>query len=200
MYHNTSSVYSVNHPAKCIIPHYSSTDVHRFLVGTSSLHENNEITVLQYIEDSNHLESVIVCNHSEEVLAMEASPLHSELIITSHRNPSSNVKGMTLWRLPSLDDINTYTQSSDILELSVESSFYTSNKYSEIRSIKWNKKDEHSIVSIDNKVVTVWDIHDSTVKVIVNLLFFSSYTHLLIHCPLYLSTGSKCLASYNTRR
>jgi hypothetical protein len=51
--YTTSSVCSVNYQARALCAQYAAKERHRFLVGTCSLHDSNELNVLQYSEDSN---------------------------------------------------------------------------------------------------------------------------------------------------
>jgi hypothetical protein len=46
MYTSSSAVYQVNYQARIICPQKASKERHRFLVGTCSLHDENELTVL----------------------------------------------------------------------------------------------------------------------------------------------------------
>ncbi len=68
--YNTSCVYGVNYPARCLSPQKGLedlNDMHRFVVGTCSLHESNEISIVQYYADSNHLENVGLYSHPDQV-------------------------------------------------------------------------------------------------------------------------------------
>ena len=61
--YNSAIVSSVNYQARAICSQRASTDAHRFLVGTCSLHDSNELSVFQYSEDAHHFETVTTCSH-----------------------------------------------------------------------------------------------------------------------------------------
>lgn len=61
--YNTAIVSSVSYQARAICSQRASADAHRFLVGTCSLHDSNELSVFQYSEDAHHFETVITCSH-----------------------------------------------------------------------------------------------------------------------------------------
>lgn len=179
--YSTSSIYAVNHPATCLTAQASSTEEHRFFVGTSALHEDNEISLLQYIEDSNHLESLLVFNHTDQVLSLETSPHYPDHLLTSRLNSKTGVKSQTLWKLPSLNDANFLSSHStqDLVELEELVTFNISSKSSQVRSMQWHRKEQEHILTTDNKVVTLWQLSDSgtvAMKVSTTTTHIISYT------------------------
>lgn len=61
--YNSAIICSVNYQARAICAQRASTENHRFLVGSCSLHDSNELSVLQYSEDSHHFEVVNLYTH-----------------------------------------------------------------------------------------------------------------------------------------
>lgn len=160
--YNSSCVCSVSLQARALCPQTASRDRHRFLVGTCSLHDSNELSVLQYSEDSNHLEVCNVYAHPDQVCAIEASPKDASLVITS-RQAQNCSKGITLWKMPhqSLDDIDAdvgANYANDQLELTEIASFNQTSKPSTVRSIRWHYRDDDTLLTVDNKILSTWTI------------------------------------------
>ena len=146
----------------------ASTEKHRFIVGTCSLHDNNELSVLNYIEESNHFEINSVYGHPDQVMAIESSPKSSDLVVTS-RQSQKGFKSITLWKMQgqSLEDISSDALSSydnAQLELSDVASFNQTQSTSIVSTLKWHKL-EDSLLTVDDKVASVWAITESGVKV-----------------------------------
>lgn len=95
------SVYASSTHARALVAQRAVKDRHRFLVGTCSLHESNEVGVLEYNEESSQLEPVALYSHPDQIWALESSPQDAGLLVTSHQGllPSGR-SGVTLWRMP----------------------------------------------------------------------------------------------------
>jgi hypothetical protein len=165
----------------------ASKDRHRFLVGTCSLHDSNQLSVLEYAEDSNHLETTHIYSHPDQIMAVESSPNLPYLCVTSHQNNHGN-HGLTLWKLPKqvesdfgdgpVDEvaaassqpyhISPYT--SDALDLEEVTVFNQSQKIYFVHKICWNHKKDDSVLTADNKILTSWTIRESSVQVALNLI------------------------------
>jgi hypothetical protein len=137
-------------------------------VGTCSLHDSNELSVLNYIEESNHFEINSVYGHPDQVMAIESSPKVPDLVITS-RQSQKGFKSVTLWKMQgqSLEDINSDALASydhSQLELTDITSFNQTQSPSIVGTLKWHKSSD-SLLTVDDKVASIWTISESGVKV-----------------------------------
>lgn len=144
------------------------------------MHDNNEISVLQYAEDSNHFDAVAVYSHPDQVWAMDSSPKDSSLLVTS-RQSQNNSKSLTVWRMAKQakedleEDAGAY--STETLDLAEVATFNQSQKPALVRSVKWHKTDD-KLLSIDNKFLAVWDAESGKVtEPSLFLIVFSTQSH-----------------------
>jgi hypothetical protein len=152
--------------ARALCPQKASTEKHRFIVGTCSLHDSNELTVLKYLEDSNHFEAANVYSHPDQIWAVESSPKDTSLCITS-RQTTNGFKSLTMWHLAkqSHEEIADDTAyCPDILELEEKATFNQSQKISCVHSMKWHSTQDQ-LLTVDNKILTCWNIGESSISV-----------------------------------
>jgi hypothetical protein len=165
MFTSQSCVFAVNYQARALAPQKASKERHRFLVGTASLHDSNELSVLEYHENSNQIEATAIYSHPDQIWSIEPSPEEPDLAITSGQS-SSGEKALTLWRMPhqSADDLlDTPAPIEDKLELSKECSFSIENT-SLIQNIKWHPN-QNKILTTNSDAINLWSLDGSTAKV-----------------------------------
>jgi hypothetical protein len=136
------------------------------LLGTCSLHDNNELTIVDYNEDSNHIEVAAIYSHPDQIWAIEASPKQSELCVTSRQSPSG-YKSITLWKMDkqSEDELSEeFLYPNDHLELEEVTSFNQSAKIAFVDTIKWHRN-ENKLLTFDGRILTTWQIGSNEVKV-----------------------------------
>ena len=166
MFTSQSCVFAVNYNARALAAQKSSKERHRFLVGTCSLLDNNELSVLEYHENSNKIEATAVYNHPHQIWAVEPSPNDSDLLITSSQS-SAGEKHLTLWRMPhqTADDlIETSSPIEDKMELMKETVFEIADKASLIQNIKWHPNHD-KILTTNSSSLSLWSLSVSSVKV-----------------------------------
>lgn len=149
-------------------PQYGCRTRHRFIAGTCSLHDANELDILQYSEDSNHVEVTCSFAHPDQVWAVEASPKDASLVVTS-RQSQNHAKCLTMWRMPkqSPEDFEEDVRvsfNSERLELAEVATFNHSQKPSTVRDVKWHSSGS-SLLTVDNKVLTTWSIGEGKITV-----------------------------------
>ena len=154
-----SGVYSCTTHARALVAQRAFKDKHRFLVGTCSLHESNELCVLEYDEDSNLLDAVALYSHPDQIWALESSPQDPSLVVTSHQASSSGNAGITLWRMPGQGLSETQSAGSpgpsggdklDLVQVSALGAVQEKESYA--HSIKWHASQDSLLVAEDNAV------------------------------------------------
>lgn len=110
MYSTASSVYSLKLPARSLASVSGDTERHRFLAGTCSLREANELQLLNFQEETNEISCIATFYHPEEIWGISASPSDRRLALTCHNNngagrggtapKADKAFGVSLWRLP----------------------------------------------------------------------------------------------------
>jgi hypothetical protein len=155
--------------ARVLCPQYAAKDYHRFLVGTCSLHDSNEMSILQYFEDSNHFDVSCSFAHPDQIWAIEASPKDSALVVTSRQ--SLGARSLTLWRMPQQDAESLAADPAggdsfhnEQLELTEIASFCHTQKAVSVRDIKWSST-EDTLLTINNKMLSTWTIGEGSISV-----------------------------------
>lgn len=169
MFTSTAAVHALRYQSRCLVAQKGqnvSVEKHRFIAGTCSLHDDNEITVLEYREESNSIEAVSIYSHRNQIWALESSPSDSSLIITSYSSISSQ-KGVSIWRMSgqSKDEIeqSDALPNDDKLELEEVVSFPIWDNQSFINSVKWHQSNDNILLT-DSKTVSTWSFTESSVK------------------------------------
>lgn len=137
-------------------------------MGTCSLQDSNELSVLEYSEDSNQLEATAVFSHPDQIWTMEPSPQDPSLVITS-RQSSSGSKAVTLWRMPrqSMQDLEDTSASAfvdDKLELEeVVSLTQSTGKQTFAHSIRWHANKDNILLG-DGDIVSLYALKDGSAQ------------------------------------
>lgn len=137
-------------------------------MGTCSLHDSNELSVLQYAEDTNHFDVSAVYSHPDQILCCEAAPKDPSLVLTS-RQAQNCTKSISLWRMPNqaLEDMIEDTgaaynhEQEDMTEVT---SFNQSSKPAAVRSMRWHSRDD-TILTADEKLLSTWSIAEARISV-----------------------------------
>lgn len=131
------------------------------------MHDQNEISVLQYSEDSNHFEATSIYSHPDQIWCLETSPTDPSLVVTSRQNVNRD-NAISLWKMPKQEaedlEEDQHNYHHDILELNELSTFNKSKNPAIVNSVKWHNT-ENLLSSVDNATFTTWDIKDSQVSV-----------------------------------
>mmetsp|Transcript_24846 Transcript_24846/g.42058 ORF Transcript_24846/g.42058 Transcript_24846/m.42058 type:complete len:415 (-) Transcript_24846:93-1337(-) len=185
MFTSAPSVFSVNYQARAICTQKARSDKHRFLVGTCSTKEVNELSVLEFDEDSNQLDAAGVYRHPNQIWAIEPSPSQSELVITSSQSTLTGGKELMLYRMPRearnhsddtennidndvISDPDRESQdinysSGDLLDLETVSSFNYDDPSTFVHSVKWHPVN-NQVLALDPCNLTSWAVTESDVK------------------------------------
>lgn len=128
----------------------------------------NELNVLQYSEDSNHIESVANYAHNDQIWAVESCPTDTSLVITS-RQGKSNSKCLTMWSMPNqtqkdIDDDLNISYSQEAVELVEISTFNHNEKTNIVTAVDWHST-ERTLLTVDGKLLSSWNIGESKISV-----------------------------------
>lgn len=153
--------------ARSICAQRAVNDKHRFLVGTCSLHDINELSVLEYSEDSNHFEAVAVYSHPDQIWAVETSPQDPSLVVTSRQSQSCS-KMLTLWKMDRQTEEDLMDSGAmypgEHLELQELSSFNSSQKVSFVDTVKWHRT-SNELLTFDGRILSTWKVAEDKVSV-----------------------------------
>lgn len=193
MFSSSSCVCAVNYQARCIREQRASTERHRFIVGTCSTRDKNELNVLEYDEDGNTLDVSSIYNHPNEVWALETSPDDPSLVITSgngiYNNERQSIKSsVNLFRMPNQtehsirdggEEQREAAYAGEKLELECLASLDCASR-SIVNSIKWNKMNQ--VVTSDSQFVSLYSVADEVVKSLGNVNIYPGSSALSGSC------------------
>jgi WD40 repeat protein len=168
MFTSAACIYSVNKQARSICAQTAVKDKHKFIVGTCSNREANEISILQYDEDDNQIDLVALYSHPDQVWVVEPSHQDHKLIATSAQS-KAGARSVGLWKLDghetSLDDYDGSDLSpqelTDAGTLNAKGSGF-------VHSVKWHAY-KNNVMTSDGSVVNIWSVGE-TPKVIGSLV------------------------------
>eukprot|EP01035_Chromulina_nebulosa_P019304 gene19304-25165_t len=122
MYTSTTSVFSVNKQARTLCPQKASKEKNRFITGTCSLHEENELFIIEYREESNQIDAVATF---EDIESPESSytfndePLLLESLV-KFEDIDNSIQSVT-WNKSGQNVILTSTTSSSLWSITESS-------------------------------------------------------------------------------
>jgi len=142
----SSAIYGLTAKARCITSQVAETEKNRFLVGTLSLREDNEIHLIEVREEGGDIGVVNIFNHPFEIWALSACPSNPSLLISSY-NTGAEYKA-TLWRM------NETPKLEEVLELKGHNGF--------IKGVVWDPSGASGyVVSMDETTVRVFDLENN---------------------------------------
>lgn len=175
MFSNQAAVVSLNFPARCLDSIKGSKTDSRFVVGSASIHETNELVVLRLHSELNELGIDARLDHpTGPVGALATSPSDKTLILTATERSYS----VNLWRAPTeavdrMDDLE-YSPEGDVgavespapVEQELEQvATFNHDIESQVESIVWRETSFEDagvpgeMVSMDRQgKLTQWDI------------------------------------------
>ncbi|EFJ30103.1 WD40 repeat protein [Selaginella moellendorffii] len=148
----SQNTYGVKYQARCIAAVVADTQRTRFLVGTLSLREENEIHLLQIGDKTGALAFDGLYTHPSEIWGLSACPFDVSILSTVYA--SAGEFGAAIWKLPerARGAANTPLQKLASLDGHTQ----------RIKCTLWFPKGKHhQIVSIDAENLYVWDLDPS---------------------------------------
>ena len=147
-------------PALCAVPDQAH---HRFLVGTGSVRDENEVHLVEYDEDQNTLSLVSLFSHPAEVWALCSSPTDPALFFSSSQSATWQNKA-TLWQIPSKHPAPAANDSSSGAQ-PLQEVLTIPDHASLVKCIAWGGyEDPSAVLSVDCESVRFWKITESTIK------------------------------------
>lgn len=99
-YAQQQCVYAASQQSRCIVAQVASKERHRWVLGSFTLGADNEVSVIEFDEETGNLECVAQYAQGEKkIWSMETSPKDSSLLVTSYQDKSLN-NGVSLCKMP----------------------------------------------------------------------------------------------------
>jgi len=145
----SSAIYGLTAKARCITSQIAETEKNRFLVGTLSLRDDNEIHLIEVREDGGDITCVNIFNHPCEIWAISACPSNPALLFTCY-NTGTEYKA-TLWRM---NENRSNVKLDEVLELRGHTGV--------IKGVLWDPSGSSDyVVSLDEGNIRVFDLENN---------------------------------------
>ncbi|MEW5311662.1 MAG: hypothetical protein WDW38_003357 [Sanguina aurantia] len=144
-----SVTYSLRHQARALAAQAAEKFNSRWLVGTNSLKEENEIRVLQYDQDQERLLCLHAYTHHAEVWDIAPCPTSELSFVTVWSK--AGVYGASLWLAP---------QQGSALTQQAELSGHTGV----IRRALWHPVQSSLLVTVEEGAIRAWAVSDAGVQ------------------------------------
>lgn len=146
-----SAVYALKYKTRVCEPQKGSEDKIRFLFGTCSVTEENQVHLVEFSDDDEEVFCVNVFPHLPEVQALASSPSDPALLASSYPllASSSLHYRLALWRMAG-DDM--HSQLDRLAELSLQGP---------IAALLWEESAPRSLFTATPGHFTAWDIDSS---------------------------------------
>ncbi|XP_052230533.1 EARP and GARP complex-interacting protein 1-like isoform X2 [Dreissena polymorpha] len=153
-------IYGLEFPARALCAQAAEADQIRFLVGTQSLRQENQVHHIDFDDENNVINKNVFTHREGEIWHMSASTLDKSHLATCYNKTSESRAEMkaAIWKLPSdFDDISTEDQSSmQPLQLVCR---LEANDLGDIKSVMWHPTgDGCTIVGLADSHIVLWDI------------------------------------------
>lgn len=162
MFDSSTCIYGLKYPGVAVCANLTETEKHQFVVGTCSVRESNEITLLEFDEDEEDVKCKGIFRHSGQVLGLATCPFAPELVlVTSHPNEQGDGR-LVLYKGLSADDDNP----DDIQVRDLEKTWDLSAAHtSPVVGVCCHPladmdsgEEEHTCVSIEHNGISKWDM------------------------------------------
>ncbi|GJP31611.1 hypothetical protein CLOM_g16167 [Closterium sp. NIES-68] len=152
----TSRTYGVKFQARCIAAQAGEKHHTRFLVGTLSLREENEVHLIQLADDGSEVTCEGLYLHQHEIWDLATCPFDSALLSTVYA--SAGEYHAAIWRIP--DKAFSHGTGAPSLQLAAE----LKGLEAPVKKVLWYGGDValHRVITIDEEVICAWDLASST--------------------------------------
>ena len=142
--------------SRCVTAVSGSKERHRFLVGTCSAKEDNEVHLLDFDEDRNEVNCVAVLPHVDEVWALATHPSDPSLFLSAHFHHTRD--RATLWSIPEPLPPDSTPALTEVTSLPLPPAAST------VRALVFNPMEGDSssaLLSLDNAGMRLWSMAGS---------------------------------------
>ena len=161
---DASLVYGLELSARCLCNQAAETNISRYIVGSQSLQQENQVHVLEYDDENNQLEKYIFSHTPGEIWHLGSCYTDPSIFSTCF-NEFSDGKinhGCALWKLPldgdsiSLNENNSSNQASPMTQLAQ----LTSPEVKNVCSAFWKPiESENQIMTFGSELlIHLWDV------------------------------------------
>ena len=145
------AIYGLKFQARCITAVAAERERSRFLAGTTSLKDENELHLMEYDAGSNELNCERIFTHAHEVWGVETCPGDAALVSTVY-NTGAEFRA-SVWRMAGEEDADASALDRQ----------FDLDGVAGVRRVIWDPSEELGadaarLLSLDEAAVRVWDV------------------------------------------
>lgn len=177
MFNSSSCAYGGKLQSRCLVAQEANSDQHRFLIGSTSLREENEVELVDYNQESSTATCLHVFPHTHEIWHMSPNP-HDASLLTTSFNDTDGPAAM-LWKMnaaepsPISDDFGSvpdvHRRSSSVGGASLEqmSAFECPDGLPRLlwEPKRCNGSSSERLIALDQHSFRLLDLSDGSVQV-----------------------------------
>ncbi|KAL4236005.1 Protein tssc1 [Mactra antiquata] len=153
-------IYGLEFQARALAAQAGETDQIRFIVGTQSLRQENQVHHIDFDDENNVINKNVFLHKEGEIWHISASTVDKDLLTTCYNKTSESKAEMkaALWKLPGdFDEVQSEDQSShQSLNLICH---LDGSDYGDMKSIMWHPSGDNSnVIGLADNHIIVWDI------------------------------------------
>jgi WD40 repeat protein len=146
----SQQIYTLQQQARCVHAIVSDTDRNRFVVGTCSLREDNELHIIEYIEGASDVKCDRIFAHPKgELWSIAPSPADDTLLATVYNR--GGTYGASLWSMAGSTDGDGTQKLQELASFGGHSRQVCTALWSPV-------EDGSSIITLDNSHLRHWDV------------------------------------------
>eukprot|EP00300_Choanocystis_sp_HF-7_P036140 c5134_g1_i2.p1 GENE.c5134_g1_i2~~c5134_g1_i2.p1 ORF type:complete len:360 (+),score=60.25 c5134_g1_i2:42-1121(+) len=151
----THGVYNLKQQARALAAVLGDVPANRFVVGTASVRETNEIHIVDFDDDTNALACNTICEHPDEIWDISPCPWQTGSVFTTHSN-GPNFRA-TLWRLPEITQLAS--DESEPSQAPLEKIFSLPVNSRRLGGVRWCPSEGSKMVmTLEDRAIGLWTI------------------------------------------
>ncbi|KAF1323398.1 Wd repeat protein tssc1, wd repeat superfamily, partial [Globisporangium splendens] len=161
MFGSGACSYAIDSKVRCMEALLGDKENARFLVGTTSLLQPNQIHVLDYNSTVNEVSVKHVYVHEAQVLDLAPSPFAKDLLVTCGKRKGEAVAA-ALWKMENMDDDNASEGDSAPKPLVAVAEL--PQQKLPVSKVAWNTGDEHGsavLASAHGRSLRTWSLENN---------------------------------------
>ncbi|XP_078480991.1 EARP-interacting protein homolog [Ciona intestinalis] len=161
-------IYGLELPARCMCSQSAECNVTRFIVGTQSLKQENQIHLVEFDDENNQLEKTVFAHSSGEIWHLSSSFNNPLLFSTCYSNYKDGelVTGCKIHRMVS--DSKQETSENDEFDSGAENfesidevCTVASSEINHISSLQWKPvEDDHQVIILGDGKLHLFDLEE----------------------------------------
>lgn len=161
-------IYGLEFQARALVAQAAETDQIRFIVGTQSLRQENQVHHIDFDDENNVINKNVFLHKEGEIWHISASTIDKNLLTTCYNKTSESKAEMcaAVWKLPAdFDDIPSSEDQSSHRCLDLVCKL-DPGEHGDMKSVTWHPTgDTSTLVGLTESHIVLWDLDTASSRV-----------------------------------